>query len=107
MDPVQPHPPIDIVLYIFTAFTRVYYTSNRPIDFIQHRDRESTQLHFKTHSLQARQALFNLYTLFQPLVVANPIHQQMLESAFLYAIQLIHTKFGTVQLNAPFTYPTI
>jgi hypothetical protein len=106
MDPIAPHPPIDIALYIFSAFTRIYYTSNERIDFLQTLPNVVLQDKFKVHSLQARRTLFMLYELFRPLVVRNQTQQQMLDTSYLSAIQLIHTKFGTTQYTPPFSYPT-
>jgi hypothetical protein len=105
MDPLVPHPPVDIATYIFIAFSRLYFTTNQPINFNYNQSGDALYSSYKRHSLQARKVLFQIFTLFYPFVTHNPVQQQMLESAYLYALQMIHTKFGTSPTTSPYIYP--
>jgi hypothetical protein len=95
MDPHVAHPPVDQAAYIFYAFTRIYFTHNQPIDFNQQYTPEQIPRIYIQYSEQARHVLLQIYGLLQPLVATDPIKQQSLETAYLYAVQMIHTKFGT------------
>jgi hypothetical protein len=106
MDASVPHPPIDHAIFIFLSFTRIYFTTSHPIDFINTLTPEQIIVNFQKLSLQARQLLHHIYTLLKHLIVAHPVQQQMLESAYLYAVQMIHVKFGTRSTDSPFIYPT-
>ena len=104
MDPFNPHPPIDQALYIFQAFTRIYFTTCQPIDFVRNKPYEELFPIFKTHSMVARRVLLHIFNVIKPLVSHNQIQEQQLESAYLYAISLIHQKFGTYQSTNPFSH---
>ena len=106
MDPFRPIPPIELAVYIFQAFTRLYYSTFDPIDFNGQLQTEQLITLYKIHSIQARQVLVQLYTLFKPLVSKTPIQQRMLEQTFLYSISLIHTKFGTTPIQPSGPPPT-
>ena len=112
MDPYQPHPPIDQIFFIFQAFIRVYLTTAQPIDFLLNVPAEQTVQVFTQHSLNARHVLLQIYGLFYPFVAYHPIHRQMLQDCFRFAIQMIHTKFGTTpqqpdNIIVPQTVPQI
>ena len=107
MDALQPHPPIDSISYIFAAFVRIYTTTFLPIDFVGTQTNEQVLNSFPAYSLQARRALYHLYSHFKTLIHINPLHIQLLENAYLFSIQAIHIKFGTSQQQNPFLIPTL
>ena len=98
MDAYHPHPPIDIIVFLFQSFARIYFTPNNPIDFLGDLPPDQIIPSFQQHSLQARQTLYHLYALFYPMLASSPYHQQILESAYKNAIQMVHIKFGTTPL---------
>ena len=95
MDPYNPHPPIDNIVFLFQAFVRVYLTTAQPINFLFNVPDDQTVQVFSQHSLNARHVLLQIYSLFFPFVAHHPIHRQMLQDTFRFANQMIHTKFGT------------
>ena len=95
MDPYNPHPPIDNILFLLQAFVRVYQTTTQPFNFLFNVPEEQIVQVYIQHSLNARHVLLQLYGLFFPFVQHHPIHRQMLQEAFRYANCMIHTKFGT------------
>ena len=99
MDAYHPHPPIDIIVFMFQSFVRIYFTTTNPIDFLANLPADQIILAFKQHSLQARHTLYQIYRLFFPLVAPNLYHQQILETAYKGAIQMIHIKLGTTPLT--------
>lgn len=107
MDPFNPHPPIDHASYIFHTFARLYFTTCQPIDFTKGKTFEQLFPIFKKHSLEARQVLLHLYNVLRPLVTHNQVQEQQLESAYLYAVTLIHQKFGTTQTTNPLIHHTL
>ena len=52
----------------------------------------------------ARRVLLHIFNVLKALVAHNQIQEQQLESAYLYAISLIHQKFGTYQSTNPFSH---
>ena len=95
MDPYNPHPPIDNILFLLQAFVRVYQTTAQPFNFLHNVPEEKVVHVYIQHSLNARHVLLQLYGLFFPFVQQHPIHRHMLQEAFRFANHMIHIKFGT------------
>jgi hypothetical protein len=95
MDPYSPHPPIDNIFFLFVSFIRAYITSLQPLNFLLNVPEDQTVQAFHQHSHNARFVLLQIYGLFQPLLQHHPIHRQMLQDSYMFAINCIHTKFGT------------
>jgi len=105
MDPYQAHPPIDHAIYLFFAFTRIYYTPTQGIDFTRNIPPHSLREHYLQNSFAARRMIYNLYHFLTPLVATSPLHKRLLDTAYLSAISQIHTRFNTVQTSPPFSPP--
>jgi hypothetical protein len=106
MDAYVPHPPIDHAVFILYAFTRIFFTSSQPIDFAYGIKPEHLNQRAQFLSLKARRALYSLYQYFVQTVVVHPYHRNLLDSAYMHALSVIHIKFQTGQTNSPFDIPT-
>ena len=95
MDPYSPHPPIDNIFFLFVAFIRSYNTTLHPFNFLLNVPEDQIPAAFHQHSHNARHVLLQIYGLFQPFVQHSPIHRQMLQEYYMFAVNAIHTKFGT------------
>jgi hypothetical protein len=103
MEALNLQAPLNLVLYIFAAFTAVYTSSVEPVHFSH--TPIIPRILAARHSLQARKNLFHLYRLFRPLVITTPQKEFLYDTFYCYTVNQIHNRFGTDPAASPFIYP--